>query len=644
MSVRNAGASIREARIKSGLSLEKLSDSICSVASLSRIEHNEHGVSPSTFQALMSRTGYPCEIFPLFENWTDFECSFALIHARFHIDAWQLAPAYDELKKIEDKHWNNNKFHYQAWLMLYSMMQLRSGTANHLQVKQQLLNALHISLPTIQLENFQKILLSLNEIEILIYLAQEMLFTGQSDISACICLQLFDYLNHKQLTFMEKDKLLAECVIVYTKYLIQQGKYADARQLVNQHRHHMVELMCNAPLFELTFLTGVCDYVLGNISDAKKHFKDVLFAAHAIQSPYMTICKNYLTSKHIMVIPEHLKKAPEISLKKYPEPPFIDIASFSDGTFDIYGTDVITLGRLIHELRIRQKISQQTLCQGLCSTSMLSKIENNKIDPEIILAETLLQRLGLSTREFVFFGDDKEKTIHELNLKYRYIDFESYSKHPDILEKMKKLITDDNVIYTQLLLFNESHLIKDSNTLEDSNKRIQMLKHALSLTLKEFHLSKISDYRLSWLELTILNAIAHEYFYTDSPYIGLQYLYAILNYHKNIRTDCILQSQTLSLTLKFYYLYTYNLHHFKEAIDFFYAKENNTNILKYHLISFGFVCFYYCQTLGECKLNDSVSLFACYSCSIDSLYENDNDITVLKDGLIKDFSITINDY
>ena len=54
MGVRNAGKAIREARLKAGLTQEQLSEGVCSVLSLSRIENGSAGVSPVTFQALMA--------------------------------------------------------------------------------------------------------------------------------------------------------------------------------------------------------------------------------------------------------------------------------------------------------------------------------------------------------------------------------------------------------------------------------------------------------------------------------------------------------------------------------------------------------------------------------------------------------------
>ena len=85
MSVQNAGTIIREARLKAGLSQEKLSEGICSTLSLSRIENGTAGVSPSTFQALMAHAGAPCEALPIFANRTDFDCFYTLKRARFYL-------------------------------------------------------------------------------------------------------------------------------------------------------------------------------------------------------------------------------------------------------------------------------------------------------------------------------------------------------------------------------------------------------------------------------------------------------------------------------------------------------------------------------------------------------------------------------
>lgn len=52
MGISNAGSIIREARLKAGLTQEKMSEGICAVKVLSRIETGMTNISHSTFLAL----------------------------------------------------------------------------------------------------------------------------------------------------------------------------------------------------------------------------------------------------------------------------------------------------------------------------------------------------------------------------------------------------------------------------------------------------------------------------------------------------------------------------------------------------------------------------------------------------------------
>ena len=62
MSIRNAGKTIKEARLKAGMTQEQLSEGICTVLSLSRIENGSCGVSAVTFQALMAHARSPSQV------------------------------------------------------------------------------------------------------------------------------------------------------------------------------------------------------------------------------------------------------------------------------------------------------------------------------------------------------------------------------------------------------------------------------------------------------------------------------------------------------------------------------------------------------------------------------------------------------
>lgn len=294
MSVQNAGVIIREARLKAGLSQERLSEGICSPLSLSRIENGNAGVSPSTFQALMAHAGVPCEAYPIFASRTDFECFYTLKRARFYLDCWQLNEAYEELNKVEEKNFAKNKYYYQEWLLLHSKLQVLSCCGNHNEIHTTLLKALRVSRPDIDFCNFRKLLLSLNEIELLLAIAQEEFYINHSDVCLEICTQISSYLENSHLAFLEKDRLLSEYAIVYSKYLIKHKNYSDALKLADAFRIKMVKNDVNTILHELTFLTGLAKYHVGNIEEALVFFKTAFFSAHSIESPYATKIQRYL--------------------------------------------------------------------------------------------------------------------------------------------------------------------------------------------------------------------------------------------------------------------------------------------------------------------------------------------------------------
>lgn len=80
---------------------------------------------------------------------------------------------------------------------------------------------------------------------------------------------------------------------------------------------------------------------------------------------------------------------------------------------------VYTVGQKILEERKRQKISAERLCEGICSVSTLSRIENGGQKPHRKVEEALLQRLGCNVEVEERNIDPREMEIsrleHEIN-------------------------------------------------------------------------------------------------------------------------------------------------------------------------------------------------------------------------------------
>lgn len=561
MSVQNAGAVIKSARIKSGLSQAKLADGICSALSLSRIEQGKFGVSPSTFQALMTHMGIPCEAYPTFASRTDFDCFYTLKRAAFYLDSWQLTFACKELDSVEQMNWAENKYYYQEWLYLQSRLQFRSGSNDHELIYEYVISALHISRPEFNQSEIRTMLLSITEIKLLIQLAQEFLYLNHMDECLEICQQIATYLANSQLSFLEKDRLTAENAIVYAKYLIATEDYENALQEANTNRQQMVADRNDSSLHELTYLTALASYYKKDLDHANELFQTAFYSAHSIESCYATICLRY-SKEHISLdYSDYLLDLPEIPLPEFQTKKIIDTTSFGDGTYDMFSTDALSLGELIKELRTEQKISQSTLCQGICSKSKLSKIENGTQDMDIILAETLLQRLGINDRVFTFYGDERSTNLNELKSKITISPAFDKKIIENLLLKMKSLISNKDTLYQQYILYRH-------NALEANNvEKEEFLKSTLHTTLPNFNINHILDYRLSSTELNILNNLSYCYAKHNSVSNSIQLYHKIFEYLTLINLDIMFRARFIPITLAMLVYQLYMSKSYSQLID-----------------------------------------------------------------------------
>ena len=120
----------------------------------------------------------------------------------------------------------------------------------------------------------------------------------------------------------------------------------------------MVQNSDDSALLELTFLTSLGYYYTGEIETAYTYFKNTFYAAHSIESCYATICRNYVLSRHLFSLDDYLAQMDDIPLIIFPIKKAINTSDLTDGTYDFFSPDILTIGRLIHDLRTEQSISQ----------------------------------------------------------------------------------------------------------------------------------------------------------------------------------------------------------------------------------------------------------------------------------------------
>lgn len=632
MSIRNAGKTIKEARLKAGMTQEQLSEGICTVLSLSRIENGSSGVSPVTFQSLMAHADAPCEIYPIFASRTDFDCFYSLKRARYFLNSWQLQECYDELAAIESKSFADNKLYYQEWLYLYGSLLIRSGCHEHSDIYAIFLEAIHTTRPEIDFADFRQLFLSTTEIELLIAIAQEFLYLNNSDSCYIICSQIASYLASAELDYLKKDFLEAEYAISYSKYLLYIKDYEKVLSIADVYRHKMVQDSEDAPLLELTFLTALGYYYTGKKDAAYTYFKNTFYSAHAIESYYATICRNYVIEHNLFVLDNYLSKMEDISRINFPTKKVIDTSNLTDGTYDFFSPDILTIGRLIHDLRKEQCISQTILCQGLCSKSKLSKIENDLLQPDIFLAEALLQRLGISERVLTFWGNERESEIFQLHFKLMHCRLLTNEQKMDYMNRFRNLISEKKPNLLQ------SYIIDTCSLLNSPTEIIDRLQTGLYYSLPQFDIRLIHNYRLTWSELSLLNNIAYNYRSIDNEKCIL-YFSKLFDYLYINSLDILLVKNVFTLT---YFMYSHSLYvqgRYFEVTRL--LNDDSYKILKGNSATFSYFLFYYCQSLAECKQLVTATKYAHYTCSIQELYELTINSNALKNYLQDDFGICI---
>lgn len=633
MSVRNAKDAIREARLKAGLTQEQLAEGVCSLQALSRIESGVSGVSPATFQALMEHAGASCERFPTFASREDFDCYCSLKYARFHLEAWQLKDSYEELQKLEAKNWANNRLFYQEWLLLHCELQFYSYCYSHEQNRNTLLAALHITRPHIDLSDFGRLLLSQNEIRLLILLAQEFLYLSDGNLCLQITAQLDSYLFNSSFSAVEKKQLQAKLAIVQAKYMISTGDCQHALQTIDYVLKDAQQKRNTAILFCLTFLKGLCYYYTGDVAAADRCIKAAFYSSHAVNSCYATVCRRYLLYNTDYPVSDHMKSLPDVPLTAYPVAVLQDTSCFSDGVYSADVAEAYTLGDIIQDFRLEQGLSQQIICQGLCSKSKLSKIENGTLQPDIALAEALLQRLGLSERIFTFWGNEREARFYEL--KFKLMDIQHLPKEKKIpyIQEMAELLHTEDTLYRQ------QYLTECTVLLNSPEETVTALTEALHLTLPDFDIYEISRYRLTWSETTILNMIASAYRHTQKSYLSFVYFSQLLDYRNRINPSLRLQVNSFSLTFCMFCESLYSQRHYKDILSFW--DRCDLRLFRHSFTCYSSFLFYYCQALGECKNYEKSILPTVYCCNMECLVDNHKNENILKEYLREDFSIEL---
>lgn len=206
---------------------------------------------------------------------------------------------------------------------------------------------------------------------------------------------------------------------------------------------------------------------------------------------------------------------------------------------EIYG-----IGQRIREERVRQKFSQEELSYGICAVSTLSRLENGVQRPGLKIQEALLERLGCSTENLVFFADEDEVKKHflEVDMGFRLMNYEFDLQKE--LEEYEKLIqvrgAETNLERQYSLMVKALYETRVKGLPREQG--YAMLKKAILLTMPNFKVKDLYAIRLMTLtEINILNNMAVMLYEMESTGLAIKYMYFLVDYleRRNLSKDIL---------------------------------------------------------------------------------------------------------
>lgn len=205
--------------------------------------------------------------------------------------------------------------------------------------------------------------------------------------------------------------------------------------------------------------------------------------------------------------------------------------------------DKVYIGEIIREERVRQKVSQEKLCEEICSPVTLSRLENGAQPPSYPKVKALLERLGLSDDLYKVVNSADELRAETLGkeIRAKVIAFEKAvgpekeAQRAEAWEATQRLeeLAGDEPSIRQRIVQDRCVLGTERGPYSPAEQR-ELLLGALKLTKPRFDPEGLDRSRYTQEEISLINQIAVTYAWegNSDPAINLyRQLFAYIQTH-----------------------------------------------------------------------------------------------------------------
>lgn len=204
------------------------------------------------------------------------------------------------------------------------------------------------------------------------------------------------------------------------------------------------------------------------------------------------------------------------------------------------------IGEVISQRRRELGLTQEELCEGLCESATLSRLENGRQTPSRSVVNALLERLGLPGDRFYALLTPQEVQLEALqgeiiSLSVRFqealepereqVRQQSWEK----LTELKKIVKLENRINRQFLLRTQVILGREDGTPHSFQERMDLLMEAIRLTVPRFTLERLALFRYTLDDMKVLNQIALTFSRDGQREEALEIYRQLLQY---VKTQC----------------------------------------------------------------------------------------------------------
>lgn len=171
----------------------------------------------------------------------------------------------------------------------------------------------------------------------------------------------------------------------------------------------------------------------------------------------------------------------------------------------------VPIGEYIRQQRQDKGLTQEQLCEGICDTVTLSRIENSRQTPSQKRLAALLGRLGLPTDRIMMLLTQRELELEALEKEIIDCNVRrDTAAGLKLLRELDEHAEEDDLLTQQLILRSKVILGKEDGPYSPE-EQLELLLHAIHLTVPRFQADHIDRFLYTLNEIKVINQIAITY-------------------------------------------------------------------------------------------------------------------------------------